>query len=127
MIFDFTYNGTIAGVVHVTADNYEAAERNFHEQLDADLDQIGAEMQCLSFQMRESSNHIKHAVFVTYLAHGVVVRAPCTVNLITKEVYDIAAHPCDEYGFCESEAIEIDGKLHPVYPWGDAKPGQFKY
>lgn len=127
MTFDFTYNGTISGFVQVTADSYEAAERNFHEQLDADLDQIGAEMQCLSFQMVESYGFLRDAALISYWESGAVLKVPCKVNLITKEVYDITALEIDMPGVCKKEEIEIDGEIHPVYPWGDAKPGQYRY
>lgn len=65
---------------------------------------------------KEPKRDVVPAIYVSYWSSGAVFRAPCRVDMVTREVFDIqsAGHPCDDDD-CYNETVEINEEEIPVY------------
>lgn len=65
---------------------------------------------------KEPKRDVVPAIYVSYWSSGAVFRAPCRVDMVTREVFDIqsAGHPCDDDD-CYNETVEINEEEFPVY------------
>lgn len=82
---------------------------------------INKEPPCLTdkhrkkFQKQYKQNNICNGIFISYWDSGAVFRAPCCINMDTRQIFNImnVGHPSDNDSL-QSETIEIEGQEYDV-------------
>lgn len=67
---------------------------------------------------------IKEAKYIS-IWDGDRIETFCKVNTDTREVFDIEQSHYTPGGFCEGEYVEIDGKEHEVFVYGDEGDNEY--